>query len=72
MRHLNYILAVLLVSLVFLSACSEKKNEEVINKKSIALLKLGSHEIIDMVESAIKKELELKYGDKVIIRTYIG
>jgi len=62
----------LVLLLFLLSACSgfmEKKEE---GFKKVAILKLGTHELIDQVEVAIIKKLKEKYGDGVEISQYNG
>lgn len=69
MKRLIYTIGTILAIVLLVSACSNYKYDSS-NKKSIAILKLGSHEIIDMVEESIKKELRNYYDTNITIRTY--
>jgi len=58
------------ITLTLLFTGCSNQNEIFKNRKSVAILKLGSHEIIDSVENSIENELNNKYGNKIDIRVY--
>lgn len=69
MKKLAFILLPIsiLLGLSLLNGCSETEEQK---DETVAILKLGSHDIIDSVENAIKSQLRLKYKDNIEIHTY--
>lgn len=54
------------------SACSNNQSKEIHIKKNVAILKLGTHELIDQVEKSTIEGLVKEFGDKVNIFQYNG
>lgn len=60
---------ILLGLVLIIYGCSDNTSDGV---KHVAILKLGSHELIDQVESSTIKGLKEKYGDQIEISQFNG